>query len=52
MSDTTKATVKQVKEFFEAGGARKVSMTELKELKDAGGYDALAQGIGDGSLNY
>lgn len=50
MSDT-KATVKQVKDFFEDGGP-KVSMQELKALKDAGGYDALAEGIGDGSFNY
>jgi hypothetical protein len=48
----TKANVKAVKDFFEADGARKVSMQELKEVKDAGGYDALAEGIGDGSLTY
>jgi hypothetical protein len=51
MSDT-KANVKQVKEFFEADGGSRVSMQELKALKDAGGYDAIAEGIGNGSLTY
>lgn len=51
MSDT-KATVKQVKEFFEADGGRKITLPELSALKAAGGYDAVAEGIGDGSFTY
>lgn len=47
-----RATVKDLKAFFEADGGRKITMTELKELKDAGGYDSIADGIGDGSLTY
>lgn len=47
-----KATLKEVREFFEANGARKISMQELKELKNSGGYDDIAEGIGNGTLTY
>ena len=50
-----KATIKQLKEFFEADGGAKVGMQELKDLKNANGgidYDAIAEGIGDGTLTY
>lgn len=48
-----RATVKQIKDFFEADGGRKVSMQELKDLKaNPKDYDDLANGIGDGSLTY
>jgi len=44
----------ELKAFFESDGGRKVSLTELKELKADGGqaYDDIAFGIGDGSLTY
>lgn len=49
----TRATVKAVKDFFESGDSgRKVSMTELKDLKNADGYDAIADGIGDETFTY
>ena len=47
-----RATVKDLKAFFEANDGRKVTMQELKDLKDSGGYDAIAEGIGDGTLTY
>lgn len=50
-----KATIAQLKEFFEANGGRKVSMAELKELKAVNGgkdYDAIANGLGDDTLTY
>jgi hypothetical protein len=50
-----KATIKQLKEFFEADGGAKVGMQELKELKasrDGRDYDDIANGIGDGTLTY
>jgi hypothetical protein len=54
----TKATIKQLKEFFEEGNGPKVEITELKALKkDAAGgdlpdYDDIAYGIGNGTLTY
>lgn len=47
-----RATVKDLKAFFESDGGAKVTMTELKALKDSGGYDDVAEGIGDGTLTY
>lgn len=57
-----KATIKELKAFFETNPATsadvrqladlKVTMQELKDLKSAGAYDAIAEGIGDGSLTY
>lgn len=57
-----KATIKELKAFFESGSSvpvevraltdLKVSMQELKELKASGAYDAIAEGIGNGSLTY
>lgn len=50
-----KATIAQLKEFFEGNGGRKVSMTELKELKasrEGKDYDLIANGIGDETLTY
>ena len=47
-----KATVKEIIAFFEADGGKKPTMQELKALKDADGYDAIAVGIGNGSLTY
>lgn len=57
MTDTTaiKCSVKEFREFFESNGGRKVTMTELKEIKASEGgsdYDAIAFGIGNGSLTY
>jgi hypothetical protein len=53
MTDRKKCSLTELKKFFEADGGRKVSMQELKELKAAdGAYDAIAYGIGDGSLTY
>jgi len=50
-----KATIAQLKAFFEADGGRKISMAELKELKasrDGRDYDEVANGLGDGTLTY
>jgi hypothetical protein len=47
-----KATLREVREFFEVGGAPKISMQELKDLKNSGGYDEIAEGIGNGTLTY
>lgn len=54
-----KASPKEVKEFFEANGGRKVGATEIMALKkdpatkkDLPDYDQIAEGIGDGSLTY
>lgn len=47
-----KATVKEFFAFFEADGGTKPTMQELKALKDAGGYDEIAEGIGNGTLTY
>lgn len=48
-----KATVKEVIAFFaDADGQNAPKMLELKALKDAGEYEAIAEGIGDGSLTY
>lgn len=55
MTTTTKrATVRQLRDFFEASGGRKVTMRELKDLKAGDGrdYDHLATGIGNGTLTY
>jgi hypothetical protein len=52
MTDPTRATLKQLREFFENGGP-KVTMTELKQLKsNPTDYDAIANGIGNGTLTY
>ena len=51
--DSVKATVKEVIAFFaDSEGLHKPTMQELKALKDAGGYDAIAEGVGNGSLTY
>lgn len=50
-----KATLKQLREFFEADGGRKLQMQELKDLKASNGgtdYDHIAEGIGNGTLTY
>jgi len=50
-----KATLKQLREFFESDGGRKLQMQELKDLKASNGgrdYDQVAEGIGDGTLTY
>lgn len=49
----TKASIKEVKAFFETDG-RELKNTELLEFKkaDSDGYDAIAEGIGDGSMTY
>lgn len=52
---TPKAGPKQVREFFEAGSAKKVTTAELMELKKVDGgkaYEQIAVGIGDGTLTY
>lgn len=50
-----KATIKELKAFFEADGGTKIEMKELKDLKasrDGADYNELANGIGDGTLTY
>lgn len=48
-----KATIKQVREFFESNGTPKITMAELKELKaNQKDYDDIAYGIGNGTLTY
>lgn len=50
-----KATIKQLKDFFEADGAPKISMAELKDLKasrDGKDFDQIANGIGDQTFTY
>lgn len=50
-----KATIKELKAFFETDGGEKISMQELKDLKganDGRDYDQIANGIGDGTLTY
>jgi hypothetical protein len=50
-----KATIKELKGYFEADGGPKVSMQELKELKqsnDGQDYNQIAEGIGDGTETY
>jgi hypothetical protein len=50
-----KATVSELKKYFESDGGRKVTLLELKELKasnNGSDYDAIANGIGDASLTY
>jgi len=50
-----KASINEVKAFFEADGGRKVQMAELKDLKtghEGKDYDDIALGIGNGSLTY
>jgi hypothetical protein len=58
MDARPKASPAQVREFFEADGARKVETKELLRLKKSANgeplpdYDQIAYGIGDGSLTY
>ena len=55
----TRATVKDVRNFFESGDTgRKVGLAEFKELKESDGiseenaYADIAEGIGNGTLSY
>ncbi len=54
MVDSTKASPQEIRAFFEADSARKVTSRELMDLKkdNPGGYDAIARGIKDGTLTY
>lgn len=59
MTDRVKASPAEVRAFFEADGAPKVSSAELMALKkdpvtkdNLPDYDQVAYGIGDGSLTY
>jgi hypothetical protein len=52
-------TVKEFKAFFEADGGEKVTIQELKALKEEpsvggnkNGYDDIAVGLTNGSLTY
>lgn len=48
-----RATPGELKKYFEEGGNRKVTMDEIKELKaNPVDYDALANGIGNGTFTY
>ena len=50
-----KASIKDMKAFFESDGGRKITLPELKELKESRGGDDfsdIANGIGDSSLTY
>ncbi len=50
-----KASIKDLKAFFEADGGAPIKMQELKDLKASNAgkdYDDIANGIGDGTLTY
>lgn len=50
-----RATPKEIRDFFEAGGGRKVTASELAKLKSdtkPDAYDQIAEGIGNGTLTY
>lgn len=51
----TKATPKQVRDFFSADGGTPVTTAELMELKKSNGgtdYNEVAEGIGNDTLTY
>lgn len=55
MADNEKASIKEIKAYFEAGDGPKVGMQELKDLKTSNGgadYDQIAYGLGNGSETY
>jgi hypothetical protein len=57
MADASKATIAEIKDFFQADGGRPVTAKEIMGLKKDNGverpdYDQVARGIKDASFDY